>query len=234
MDLTNRVAVVTGASSGIGEATARALANEECNVALAARREERLEAIAEGIGTERALPVPTDVTDEDDITELVERTRSTFGSIDILVNNAGVVRFGPFSSTDRNDVHEQVEVNLLGTLNVTHEVLPGMIESGGGDIVVVSSANARKPAAGASTYSGTKSGVNNFCEALREEVADDGVRVTVVMPGVVDTDMQPAEFEREVLSPADVADTITFAVSRPDNVLMAEFTVAASPPTPYR
>lgn len=234
MDLSDRVALVTGASSGIGEATARTLAREGSAVALAARREDQLERIADDIGEDRAIAVPTDVTDEEDIARLVERTREELGGIDILVNNAGVGKRGPFASTDRGDIRQQVEVNLLGTLNVTREVLPGMIESGGGDIVVVSSANAREPAEGASTYSGTKGGVNGFCEALRKEVASEGVRVTVVMPGAVDTEAIRRGDVDDVLDPADVGDTIAFAVSRPDHMLMAEYIVAASPPLPYR
>lgn len=94
--------------------------------------------------------------------------------------------------------------------------------------------NARYSVPGSGAYTATKAGVNGFCEALREEAADDGVRVTVVMPGVVDTEMQPTDFEREMLAPADVADTVTFALSRPDNALLAELLVAASPPVPYR
>jgi NADP-dependent 3-hydroxy acid dehydrogenase YdfG len=236
MGLTDQVALVTGASSGIGEATAKALADEGVRVGLAARREERLEEVANHIRNRggEAIALPTDIRDEEQVAAMVEETESAFGSLDILVNNAGVARRGLFASTDREDVRQQVEVNLLGTLNVTHEVLPAMIESGGGDIVVVSSVNAKEPAEGASTYSGTKSGINGFCDALRKEVADEGVRVTVVMPGAVDTEAVSLGDAEDVLDPEDVADTVTFAVSRPDNVLMAEFTVAASPPLPYR
>lgn len=236
MDLSGQVALVTGASSGIGEATAKALTDEGVRVGLAARREERLAEVADHIRNEggEALVLPTDIRDEEQIAAMVEETESVFGGLDILVNNAGVARRGPFASTDRTDVRQQVEVNMLGMLNVTHEALPGMIESGGGDIVVVSSVNAREPAEGASTYSGTKSGINGFCDALRKEVAAEGVRVTVVLPGAVDTEAVSLGDVDDVLDPADVADTITFAVSRPDNVLMAEFTVAASPPLPYR
>lgn len=235
MDPAEQVALVTGASSGIGEATAHALAREGYTVVLAARREDRLEAVVDEIGDEKALAVPTDVTDEDDITALVERTLDAFERIDVLVNNAGVIRRGPVASADRSDVRQQVEVNLLGLMNVTQAVLPHMLASGGGDIVAISSANAKYPAKGSGAYTATKTGVNGFCEALREEVADEGVRVTVVMPGVVDTEMQNTEaFEREVLSPADVADTVAFALSRPDNALLAELLVASSPPVPYR
>lgn len=235
MSPNEQIALVTGASSGIGEATAHALAREGYTVVLAARRADQLEAVVDEIGDQKALAVPTDVTDEDDIMALVDRTLDAFDRIDVLVNNAGVIRRGSVASADRSDIRQQVEVNLLGLMNMTQAVLPHMLASGGGDIVAVSSANAKYPAKGSGAYTATKTGVNGFCEALREEVADDGIRVTVVMPGVVDTEMQDTEvFEREVLTPADVAETITFALSRPDNVLVAELLVGASPPVPYR
>lgn len=228
---------MTGASSGIGAATAKALADEGIRVGLAARREERLEGVADRIETAggEAIVLPTDIRSEEQIEEMVTRTEEAFGGIDILVNNAGVAELGPFAESDRDEIRKQIEVNLLGLMNVTHAVLPTMLDSGGGDIIVVSSANAKNPSPNASVYSSTKFGVNGFCDALREEVADEGVRVTVVMPGSVDTEAVNVDsLERDVLAPADVADTILYAVTRPDNVLMAEYLVAASPPVPYR
>lgn len=239
MDLTNRVAVVTGASSGIGEATAKALAAEGAQVSLAARREAKLTDVADQIEAAdgNAIVVPTDVRDEEQVASLVEQTEDAFGSIDILVNNAATAEFGSFATTDKNEIRTQVEVNLLAVMNMTHAVLPSMLESGGGDIVTVSSVNAKfaSQSGGSSAYTGTKSGVNGFCEALRQEVAADGVRVMVVMPGWVDTEMIDAEaVEGDILDPADVAETIVFAVSRPNNVLMWEWLVFSSPPVPYQ
>lgn len=239
MNLTDRVAIVTGASSGIGEETAKTLADEGAQVTLAARREAKLTDVSDEIEAAdgNALVVPTDVRDEEQVASLVEQTEEAFGSIDILVNNAAAVHFGSFANTDKNEIRTQVEVNLLAVMNVTHAVLPSMLESGGGDIITVSSVNAKYAghSGGASAYTGTKSGVNGFCEALRQEVAADGVRVMVVMPGSVDTNMIDAEgLGGNVLDPADVAETIVFAVSRPNNVLMGEWLVAPSPPVPYR
>lgn len=166
---------------------------------------------------------------------MVEQTIDEFGGIDILVNSAGVVLPDPVVNPNQNEFRQQIEVNLLALMNVTHSVLPAMIDSGGGDIIAISSANAREPAEGASADTASKYGTNGFCEALRKEVADEGVRVTAVMPGAVDTEMTEVEqSERSALAPDDIADSITFAVSRPDNVLMAECLVAASPPVPYR
>lgn len=225
MDLTDRVAVVTGASSGIGEATARALAREGCAVALAARREDRLRSVADDIDG-RTLVVPTDVGDEADVEAMVEETREEFGGIDVLVNNAGVLLADPVADADRADFREQVEVNLLGTMNATHAALPGMLDSGGGHVVAVSSMNARYPAEGGSAYTASKFGVNGFCRSLRKEMADEDVRVTIVMPGPVVTEMRDWEgWDGRPLDPADVAESIVFAVSRPDHVEIPDITV---------
>jgi len=226
MDLSETVAVVTGASSGIGEATARALADQGCAVALAARREDRLDAIADEIGSERTLVVPTDVADEDDVAAMVETTRSRLGQIDVLVNSAGVLRSAPVADADRADLRRQVQVNLLGAMNATHAALPGMLESGGGHVVVVSSMNARHPAEGASAYTASKFGVNGFFRSLRKEMADEDVRVTIVMPGPVETEMTSWEdWDGRALDPADVASTIAFVLSRPNHVEIPDITV---------
>jgi NADP-dependent 3-hydroxy acid dehydrogenase YdfG len=226
MDLSETVAVVTGASSGIGEATARALADEGCAVALAARREDRLDAIADEIGSERTLVVPTDVADEDDVAAMVETTRSRLGQIDVLVNSAGVLRSAPVADADRADLRRQIQVNLLGAMNATHAALPGMLASDGGHVVVVSSMNARRPAEGASAYTASKFGVNGFSRSLRKEMADEDVRVTIVMPGPVETEMASwRDWDGRALDPADVASTIEFVLSRPDHLEIPEITV---------
>jgi NADP-dependent 3-hydroxy acid dehydrogenase YdfG len=227
MDLTDRVAVVTGASSGIGAATARVLAREGCAVALAARREDRLREIADDIDGQ-TLVVPTDVTDETEVEALVEATRDEFGGIDVLVNNAGVLRADPVADADRDDLHDQIAVNLLGVMNTTHAALPSLLDSGG-DVVTVSSMNAQYPAGGASAYSASKFGVNGFCRSLRKEMADEDVRVTIVMPGPVQSEMNDwAEWDGRPLQPEDVAESIVFAVSRPDHVEIPDVTVNSS------
>ncbi|AFK20915.1 SDR family oxidoreductase (plasmid) [Haloferax mediterranei ATCC 33500] len=229
MDLTDTVAVVTGASSGIGEATAKALAREGCSVVLVARREDRLERIADEIESDRTLVIPTDVTDEDEVTAMVEETREVFGCLDILVNNAGVLRVDPVAEADMADFREQVEVNLLGAMNTTHAALPVMLESEHADIVTVSSVNARHPAKEGSAYTATKYGVNGFCRSLRKEMADEQVRVTIVMPGPVDSEMRDWEnWEGRALEPTDVAESIAFAVSRPEHVEIPEITVSTT------
>ncbi|PSP55427.1 oxidoreductase [Halobacteriales archaeon QS_1_67_19] len=225
MESTDRVAVVTGASSGVGAATVRELGREGYAVVLAARREDRLAAVADEIDAE-TLVVPTDVTDEQAVAAMIEETEATFGAVDALVNNAGVLLTDPVADADRADFRQQVEVNLLGAMNATHAALPGMLASGGGDIVAVSSMNARHPAEGASAYTTSKFGVNGFCRSLRKEMADEDVRVTIVMPGPVATEMKDwAAWDGRALDPADVAETIAFAVSRPAHVELPEITV---------
>ena len=226
MDLSDKVAVVTGASSGIGEATARALAREGCAVVLVARREDRLERIADEIENGRTFVVPTDVADEGEVTAMVEETLEEFGSIDILVNNAGVLCPDPVADADRADFRTQVQVNLLGVMNTTHAALPAMLDSDGGDIVTVSSMNARYPAEGGSAYTASKCGVNGFCRSLRKEMSEEDVRVSIVMPGPVESEMNDwGDWDGRALDPFDVAESIVFTVSRPDHVEIPDITV---------
>ncbi len=225
MDLADRCAVVTGASSGIGAATANSLAREGCSVALVARRERRLDALASEIDGE-TLVVSTDVTDEDAVDAMAEEVRSAFGGVDLLVNNAGVARGGPVAETDRDELRRSLRVNLEGVLNVTHALLPTVLESGLGDVITVSSLSARYPQEGGSTYTASKFGVNGFMRSLRKEMADEPVRVTVVMPGPVVTELNDWEhWEGRAMDPVDVAETITFAASRPPHVELTQLSV---------
>ncbi len=226
MDLTDSAAVVTGASSGVGAATARALAAEGCRVVLAARREERLERIAEEIGTERALAAPTDVTDPDAVEATVAAAREAFGGIDVLVNSAGVLQSGRLTETDVADVRREIEVNLLGTMFATRAAMPGLCEAELGHVVTVSSMNADYPPAGGSAYAASKAGVNNFCDSLRRGLDDEDVRVTVVNPGPIQSEMKDwSDRDARVLDPEDVADAIRYVVSRPRRVEVPELTV---------
>lgn len=241
MGLSGETAIITGASSGIGEATARALADEGCSVVLAARRADRLEALVEDIGGDSSVAVPTDVTEESDIDRMVEVARDSFGGIDILVNNAGICILETVAGADRSDFRRQVEVNLLGTMNVTHAVLSELLDDGGGDILTVSSVAAQNPIRGYGAYTATKCGVDGFMRALREEVADEDVRITVIEPGAVDTEileiddilrvLDESDLGETVLEPEDVAETIIFALTRPDHVSTIRHTVTESPPT---
>jgi NADP-dependent 3-hydroxy acid dehydrogenase YdfG len=225
MTLEDSVAIVTGASSGIGEATAKVLGREGCAVALVARREERLEAIADGIDA-RTLVVPTDVSDEEQAEAMVEEVRSELGEVDVLVNNAGIARGGPVGEADLSEMRRTVRVNLEGVMNVTHAAMPSVREAGG-DVITVSSLSARFPQEGGSAYTASKFGVNGFCKSLRKEVSDDDeVRVSIVMPGPVITELNDWEhWDGRAMDPEDVGETVAFVCSRPDHVELGEITI---------
>src|SRR5215211_8959294 len=190
--LEGRVAAITGASSGIGEATALELARAGAAVAVGARRKQRLDALVERIASEggRALALELDVTDEGQARQFVERAHSELGGLGILVSNAGVMLLGPVEGADLEEWRRMIEVNVLGLLYTTHAALPLMREGGGGDIVNVSSVAGRRADAGAGVYNLTKFGVSAFSEALRQEALHHDVRVICVEPGMVETELQ--------------------------------------------
>lgn len=239
--LEGRVAAITGASSGIGEATALAFAREGAAVALGARRRERLEEIAERIEADggRALALGVDVADESQAQHFIRQAHEQLGRLSILVNNAGLMLLGPLEGADTSEWRRMIEVNLLGVLWCTHAALPLMRDGGGGDIVNISSVAGRRADAGASVYNMTKWGVTGFSEALRQEALHSNVRVTCVEPGFVDTELQghnvnpvvkqATERMREqigkVLEAVDIADAIAYAVSRPQHVDLNEILI---------
>jgi NADP-dependent 3-hydroxy acid dehydrogenase YdfG len=240
-DLSGKVAAVTGATSGIGEATALALAEAGAKVAVAGRREDRLEDLAKRIadagGT--VMAVPTDVTDEPQARALIERTKDELGGLNILINNAGVMLLGPVQDADVNEWKRMVEVNLLGLLYCTHAALPVMRDAGGGDIVNLSSVAGRQATLGSAVYNLTKWGVNGFSEGLRQEALHIGVRVSVVEPGMVATELMDhnrnpvvleaaKKFREQVgtpLSAEDIARAILYVVGQPEHVAINEVLV---------
>jgi clavulanate-9-aldehyde reducatase len=239
-DLEGKAAAITGASSGIGEATALALARAGASVALAARRTDRIEALAQRIEDEggRALALPTDVSAEHEARAFIAHAYEHLRRLDILVNNAGVMLLGPVEGADTEQWRRMIDVNLYGVLYCTHAALPVMREQGGGDIVNVSSVAGRFARAGAAVYNLTKFGVGAFSEALRQEAIDAKVRVVVVEPGYVETELQEQNLPPvregleqfraqigEVLTPEDVADSIVYAVSRPPHVGLNELLI---------
>jgi NADP-dependent 3-hydroxy acid dehydrogenase YdfG len=232
-----RVALVTGASSGIGENTARALARCGMRVAVTARRTDQLETLAEGIRQEggEAIALNMDVTDEQQVQATVRRAQQHWGRLDILVNSAGLMLLGPIAGAETEDWRRMISTNLLGLLYATHAVLPLMKAQKGGHIVNVSSVAGRIVRAGSGVYNATKWGVGAFSEALRQECVQDHIRVTVIEPGVVETDLASHitnTAAREIalrriqettpLQSVDIANAIVYAVTQPPHVNVNE------------
>jgi NADP-dependent 3-hydroxy acid dehydrogenase YdfG len=237
--LEGKVALVTGASSGIGEATAIALAAEGAAVAIAARRTDRLEALRaklEGDGA-RVLAVRLDVTQEQSAKAAVEQTVTQLGGLDIVMNNAGLMLLGPIIDADTEDWRRMINTNVLGVMYVTHAALPHLLKKGG-DLVQVSSVAGRQARLGSGAYNASKWAVNAFSEALRQEVTTRGVRVTLIEPGVVATELQShithaeakAALEKRIsamrpLQASDIANAVLYAVTQPPHVSINEILV---------
>jgi NADP-dependent 3-hydroxy acid dehydrogenase YdfG len=239
--LQGRVAVVTGASSGIGASVARALAHEGAHVALAARRPDVLLDVQNGLERQgsqvRTLVVPTDITDRRQVKLLVERTEEELGPVDILVNCAGVMYYTLMENLYEDDWERTVDVLCKGMLNCVGAVLKGMLTRGRGHIITVSSDAGRKVFPGLTVYSGSKFFVEAVSQGLRLEIAGTGLKVTTIQPGNVATDLPALSQDIEalerygqpsgarILDPKDVADSIVHALRQPDHVAVNEVLV---------
>lgn len=243
--LDGTVALITGASSGIGEATARALAAQGAAVALAARRKERLEQLASEITGKggRALVIETDVTDKTQAREAVERTVAELGRLDTLVNNAGVMLLGPIVDAPLEEWERMVHLNVLGLLFTAHAALPHLLHAAEdsprrvADLVNISSVAGRIARMGSGVYNTTKFGVVAFSESLRQEVTKRHVRVSAVEPGVVATELQSHIREEirqqsmqrfagvEPLQSEDIADAVQYIVTRPRRAAINEMLI---------
>jgi clavulanate-9-aldehyde reducatase len=234
----DKVVAITGASSGIGEATALACVKAGAKVALGARRRDRIDELAQRIRSDggEAVAIETDVTDEASARAFVEGAREQLGGLHGLVNNAGVMLLGPVEGADTDQWRTMVQVNCLGLLYCTHAALPIMREEGAGHIVNVSSVAGRVASLGSAVYNLTKWGVVGFSEGLRQEALHANVRITIIEPGFVETELQghnegnPIVMEamgkmREQIDPLqapDIADAIAFALTRPQHVAINE------------
>ena len=236
--LDGRRIAITGASSGIGEATAEKLAAEGAQVALGARRKDRLDELAGRIGN-GAHAFEVDVTDEDAANRFVDDAAEAMGGLDGLVNNAGVMLLGLVTGADTEEWRRMINLNLLGLLYCTHAAIPKMQEAGGGHIVNVSSVAGRSANMGSAVYNMTKFGVTAFSEALRQEVLHSGIRVTCLEPGFVETELQSHNENQmvqdnieqmreqigETLTAEDMANAILYALGQPDRVNVNEILV---------
>jgi NADP-dependent 3-hydroxy acid dehydrogenase YdfG len=239
IDLSGQVVAVTGASSGIGEATALACAQAGAAVALAARRAERVEELARRISDAggRALAVAADVGEEQQAREFVRQAHEQLGGLDVLVNNAGVMLLGPIENAPTEEWRRMIHANVFGVLYCTHAALPLMRERGRGHIVNVSSVAGRVARLGSGVYNLTKFGIGAFSESLRQECVELGVRVTLIEPGAVATELA-GHNRREVLeqmakrfagvtplAAQDIANAILYAIGQPENVAVNEILV---------
>ncbi len=238
--LKDKVAVITGASSGIGKATAEALAAEGAAVVVAARREDRLEDLVERIegNGSRALAVSCDVTDEDQAHDLIRKAKEEFRRVDIVVNNAGVMQLSKVEKSLSDEWRQMFDINVLGLLYVTDAAIQVMKEQGSGHLVNISSLASRgtRPALG--VYSGTKTAVNDISEALRQELQGDNIRVTIIEPGAVETELPDYITDEEAregissllaeldpLQPEDIAAAIAYCVTQPERVSINEMLI---------
>jgi NADP-dependent 3-hydroxy acid dehydrogenase YdfG len=243
--LDGTVALITGASSGIGEATAHTLAAHGAKVAVAARRLERLERLASEIGGQghTALAIQSDITDQAQAIAAVDRTVDELGRLDIVVNNAGVMLLGPIENAPTEEWDRMIDLNLKGLVHTTHAAVPHLLSAaedsqrGCADLVNISSVAGRVARAGSGVYNLTKHGVGAFSESFRQEFAGRKVRSTLIEPGAVETELSDhlrdgvreqvrQRFEGiQILEAADVADAIAYAVTRPWHVSLNEILI---------
>ncbi|MCA0985723.1 SDR family oxidoreductase [Guptibacillus algicola] len=241
MKLEGKVVLVTGASSGIGEAIARHLADEGANVVLAARREEKLTDLAQSLNDQsngKALVVKTDVTKKEDMENLVQQAKDTYGKVDMIINNAGVMLLSFMKNDEVDQWTQMVDVNINGVLHGVHAVLPDMLKQESGHIVNVSSVAGHEVFPSSSVYSATKYAVRALSMGLEKELSKTGVRVTNISPGAVESELTNHITDDEVLEmfkdrassmkklqAEDIARSVVYAVTQPDYVNVNEVVV---------
>lgn len=242
--LKDKVIVITGASSGIGEAAARLVGAEQAKVAVVARRKDRLETLAEEITQAggQALVIEADVTDKNTCQAIVKQVVDKWGRLDVLVNNAGVMLLGPVIGAPLEEWEQMVQVNVMGLLYLTHAALPVMKAQKSGHIVNISSVAGRTTRSGSAVYNATKWGVCAFTDALRQELAEGktGIRTTLIEPGAVATELishNRPEIKEQLnqrftgivkLTSEDIAAGILYAISQPEHVSVNEVLIRPS------
>jgi NADP-dependent 3-hydroxy acid dehydrogenase YdfG len=239
-DLRGKVALVTGASSGIGAAVARMLLLDEVRVAAVARRADRLQGLGAGIegAQDRLLPIALDINDPNAPTQIIDSVMRWAGRLDILVNNAGLSRGMVLEKAAPADLRVMIETNFWALVDLTRLAIPELKAHASGDIVNIGSVAARALPSGSAVYAATKAAVGAFSESVRRELADDGVRVSVIHPGYVGSEFfdaitDPARRARTdkamaeigALAPEDVADLIRYVLTRPRGVNLGDITI---------
>lgn len=230
IELEDKVAIVTGASSGIGASIAHALSNHGVKVVLSGRNESRLNAVAKRIQEEVQIEVDTltvDVTQKSDVERLVRHTQEKFGRVDILVNSAGKMLSSAITDDDVDAWDTMLDVNVKGTLYGIHAVLPEFLNQSSGHIINISSISGFEVTKKSTLYSATKAAIHSITQGLEKELAKTGVRATSISPGMVDTPLSGDTDwgERKKLDPNDIAEAVLYALQQPSHVNVNEITV---------
>ncbi|HDJ4371049.1 TPA: SDR family oxidoreductase [Staphylococcus aureus] len=225
--LTDKVAVVTGAGSGIGEAIATLLHEEGAKVVLAGRNKEKLQNVANQLSQDSVKVVPTDVTNKEEVDELIKIAQQTFGDLDIVINSAGQMLSSKITDYQVDEWDSMIDVNIKGTLYTAQAALPTMLEQSSGHLINIASISGFEVTKSSTIYSATKAAVHTITQGLEKELAKTGVKVTSISPGMVDTAITAAynPTDRKKLEPQDIAEAVLYALTQPKHVNVNEITV---------
>ncbi|HDG6256419.1 TPA: SDR family oxidoreductase [Staphylococcus aureus] len=225
--LTDKIAVVTGAGSGIGEAIATLLHEEGAKVVLAGRNKEKLQNVANQLSQDSVKAVPTDVTNKEEVDELIKIAQQTFGGLDIVINSAGQMLSSKITDYQVDEWDSMIDVNIKGTLYTVQAALPTMLEQSSGHLINIASISGFEVTKSSTIYSATKAAVHTITQGLEKELAKTGVKVTSISPGMVDTAITAAynPSDRKKLDPQDIAEAVLYALTQPSHVNVNEITV---------
>lgn len=225
--LTDKVAVVTGAGSGIGEAIATLLHEEGVKVILAGRNKDKLQNVANQLAQDSVKVVPTDVTKKEEVDELIKIAQQTFGGLDIVINSAGQMLSSKITDYQVDEWDSMIDLNIKGTLYTAQAALPTMLEQSSGHLINIASISGFEVTKSSTIYSATKAAVHTITQGLEKELAKTGVKVTSISPGMVDTAITAAynPTDRKKLEPQDIAEAVLYALTQPKHVNVNEITV---------
>ena len=225
--LTDKVALVTGAGSGIGEAIATLLHEEGAKVVLAGRNKDKLQNVANQLAQDSVKVVPTDVTKKEEVDELIKIAQQTFGGLDIVINSAGQMLSSKITDYQVDEWDSMIDVNIKGTLYTAQAALPTMLEQSSGHLINIASISGFEVTKSSTIYSATKAAVHTITQGLEKELAKTGVKVTSISPGMVDTAITAAynPSDRKKLDPQDIAEAVLYALTQPSHVNVNEITV---------
>ncbi|HCZ0622804.1 SDR family oxidoreductase [Staphylococcus aureus] len=225
--LTDKIAVVTGAGSGIGEAIATLLHEEGAKVVLADRNKDKLQNVANQLAQDSVKVVPTDVTKKEEVDELIKMAQQTFGGLDIVINSAGQMLSSKITDYQVDEWDSMIDVNIKGTLYTAKAALPTMLEQSSGHLINIASISGFEVTKSSTIYSATKAAVHTITQGLEKELAKTGVKVTSISPGMVDTAITATynPTDRKKLEPQDIAEAVLYALTQPKHVNVNEITV---------